>query len=665
MFLCDTWISLLGLQVSVEFLIVILLCPLGFMHLHRRHAARRRQFARRPILGVDLATHYAIPFEERLPHFPSPKPAEQADLDIRPFESLRPPRSPRLLVNRRHFAIPGSPNQQILSPRLSHSQRRLPHQHPLPPSLPTTPVLPFTFPLPPPPSSPACDIAHFQDRTNSNNEMLSPGRLGHYSPPLGKARYANPIPVLTRTRQSEEPSPKTPDRSRSAWKMAQDHPDPAIFQNFTRMKTVLPLRLATPDLAPSRSTSPQVGSTTQSSPVLFFSCPTTPIYMPSSPATPQIQSTITGFVHSQNQQALPIIPLHPCVLSPALESPPPRICVETASSISPDSTCVRTNMDILNSTSPTRSSIVSLSSRGTRLPGLYPETAAQSVSLTETLKANSTDLFNSSATSECTLLVAENNNETEGTEFYTVHVMGGVQKDPNCRLRCPFFDVHNTPRTIMQGSLKACPLQSCLPSGPRISALISPPRRSNASNCFARQPDRRAPVYQYHPGAPAVAIAEGVVRPAQDAFKNFSAGLAVKFEMKGLAESGATGPMAPAKKKNKKKKKKVKGLELKNPVCAIAGPSVIGELDVSQPPSPIMTLLPAFHPAECAAHSPRLSTTTRPPRSMARFVIDLTSPSEVDRALVESVLGQRIVNKCHPDCDDIYCPGGCSGNNSL
>ncbi|KAJ7460545.1 hypothetical protein FB451DRAFT_1269416, partial [Mycena latifolia] len=226
-------------------------------------------------------------------------------------------------------------------------------------------------------------------------------------------------------------------------------------------------------------------------------------------------------------------------------------------------------------------------------------------------------------------------------------------EDHSCRL--PLSDVHNTATVVLMTTeqdtneapefLEASRLFP--PSRIHLAALISP---SKAPRLVDRGPD---PVYHYGPEAPAVAVAKSIARPVQDEFKNFSAGLGVKFGLRGWAAAGPN-ELAPPKKNNKKKKKVVaKGTH------ATPSPSPVTVLGVSCPPSPTAMLLPAFEPRHDYSFKQPLPTPAYQHQESSRFVIDSTLPSGIAR---ESVSSERVVNTgCHPDCADIYCPGGCSG----
>lgn len=221
--------------------------------------------------------------------------------------------------------------------------------------------------------------------------------------------------------------------------------------------------------------------------------------------------------------------------------------------------------------------------------------------------------------------------------------------------RRPLADMHNTAaQDAPEVSKRFADSHLCPPSGIHsVAALISP---SKAPRHVDRGPD---PVYHYHPKAPAVAIAKSIAHTAQDDFKGFSAALAAKFEQKGWAEGGPN-ELAPPAKKNKKKKKKVAGMGAPAKIPAYLAPS--SSAINPHPPSPSVgkptpsPLLPAFEETNSAEPlSALLQDTKRSP-----VVIDLTLPSEIDFGSVKSAR-ERVVNTgCHPDCGDIYCPGGCS-----
>ncbi|KAJ7180424.1 hypothetical protein C8R46DRAFT_1344762 [Mycena filopes] len=105
---------------------------------------------RPPLLGPPLAVNNTRLFQERFSRLPPPTPAEVACVDIQSYASLRTPPKGSTVSNRRHFTAPASPNQYLLERQRAHL--RLPHK---PPSLPTTPALPFPVT---PPRSPALDL---------------------------------------------------------------------------------------------------------------------------------------------------------------------------------------------------------------------------------------------------------------------------------------------------------------------------------------------------------------------------------------------------------------------------------------------------------------------------------------------------------------------------
>jgi hypothetical protein len=194
-------------------------------------------------------------------------------------------------------------------------------------------------------------------------------------------------------------------------------------------------------------------------------------------------------------------------------------------------------------------------------------------------------------------------------------------------------DVHNTTPTVaVKQSAVELPVleasQLCPPPSKHLAALISP---SKVPRRVERGPDPALdPVYRYHPEAPAVAIAKSIVRPAQENFKNFSAALGARFGQKGWAATGPNELEPPPAKKAKKKKKK----------------GTTRGSGFSQPSSPIPSLLPAFGQSGRAG-SPLLKS------EMSRFGFDST-------ALETTSVEQIVTTGCHPNCADIYCPGGCS-----
>ncbi|KAJ6581282.1 hypothetical protein B0H19DRAFT_1114572 [Mycena capillaripes] len=545
---------MVGLYGSVAGVVLVIICSLA-KYIQRRRVARLRgaQLIRRPILLVDLAE----PLD--LPHFPPPIPIELADLDIRYFAA--PPPSP-ILLNRRQFPAPGSPNQQLLSPRQRQSaQRRLPYEYSLPPSLPATPVLPFPAT---PPRSPVPDLALSRDRLNSPVRVHNPvhaENAAQFNTDFTARLLAGPprSPLSRTTQAAPESSIISTSRNTTA---------PALLQSLTRKELVLPVELP---------------SSLRTIPQLQIIPSAEPIASPESSASSLLPSPI----------------LADPVTSHSTSPPPQRRAVRRFPSFP------------ATPLSPVpESGVTACSSRKTRNPKkmkrhsmVFGASTSQSGSPVPQVCVPSSR----SPTLPCTTPPSEKEppNVSDGRPESAV--------DGEIAERLPLADVHNTTpiRTEMRRVIEIPVLASQLglPPGKHLTALISPVK-------VLRQIDRGPdPVYQYHPEAPAVAVRKSIVRPAQDDFKNFSAALDVKFGQKGWAPTGPNElAPAPAKKSKKKKKKAI-----------TKGPSV--------PPSPIPNLLSTFKPTDCTN-----SLSTRPEPSAERIVS----------------------TGCHPNCADIYCPGGCS-----
>ncbi|KAJ7132040.1 hypothetical protein C8R44DRAFT_871037 [Mycena epipterygia] len=719
--------DIVGVRASIAAVLLVIICCLANAQLRGAVARWRRKFIHQPVFDADLATHHAIPFPQRLPRFPPPAPAELASLDTRAFESLRPPRSP--VLNRRQFPAPGSPNQQLLSPRQrQNAQHRLQY----PPSLPTTPVLPFPAT---PPQSPARDLAyrshlHIYSPVHVKHAALLPSTLSPFAvefiPSISRLASGPPRSSLTRM----IPLPGSPDVLAS----------PATIKPSMRMEPVLPVRLPSPVPVPI---SPQVQTITfdePSAPLPIAACPESPASTTST-TTPASIQTDPPFLPRSPPKRLRVMRRAPSFPS-SLYGAPLSIVLEEIPQ--PSSSARKTNatkmrkrhsMVIRTSVAPIyspavpdlASSPVPLSeealSNGQSEPGLglnvvadgqTADASVNSPTLEEdrvipafVLESTSSSIPLSEEESPKGLLSSSGQSErvTEGQTadasvisptledgrdipaFVPVSTSSPIPRSPKKGLsnstgrsndaadsqtaddnvtstileedrscRHPLSDMHNTAtQGTPEVSKRLAASHLCPPSGIHsVAALISP---SKAPRHVDRGPN---PVYHYDPKAPAVAIAKSIVHTAQDDFKGFSTALAARFEQKGWAEAGPN-ELAPAK-KNKKKKKKVAAM--RTPAAPPMIPVYVAASSFAiNPPSPSVgkptprPLLPAFEETNSAEPlSAPLQDKKRPP-----VVIDLTFPLEIDLGSVESASGERVVNNgCHPDCGDIYCPGGCS-----
>ncbi|KAJ7695147.1 hypothetical protein B0H17DRAFT_1056585, partial [Mycena rosella] len=420
--------------------------------------------------------------------------------------------------------------------------------------------------------------------------------------------------------QLETPTPVFPPQTR---------PLPEMLKPSTRMSPVLPVELVSCPVRPSLPL-----PTITFVPVPIALCPESPVLAASPPP-----ATIEGdfqppSVSPQPQRPLvrrsPSVPVLPAApLSPVPEVPPAAL-----SSAKKKTTKVKKRHSMVIRVAPLGSPVIS----AVMLPD-SPSPALPSEKGSPEADSKGSSTFATEGT-------------TAQVDFAT------AADDQPCRL--PLSDVHNTatiapaPTTKQEEILEifdAPPPRP--PSRVDLAALISPskaPRRAD------RGPN---PVYHYLPDTPAVAVAKSVARPVQDEFKNFSAALGAKFGLRGWAETGPNELAPPKKTKKKKKKAAAKGAHATPyPPVTVRGPRV------SHPPSPSTTLLPAFeHKRADPVQYPPSNTPAPQDRERPRFVIDLTLPPGIAR-LAESVSSERAVSTgCHPDCADIYCPGGseCSG----
>ncbi|KAJ7746953.1 hypothetical protein DFH07DRAFT_831965 [Mycena maculata] len=547
-----------------------------------RRGVPPRQFVRRPILDVDLAKHRRIPLDERLPHFPAPGPAELAAFNTRPFVWLRcsPPRSPAMNIRK----------QQILSPRQrQNAHHRLPYQYPVPTSLPTTPVSPAPVtPL----HSPALDLAQHRKRFNSINVDKSPRPAS----PLHSPSFIAGPPRSPLARAAS-PTVGFPGLLASPWRQEQ-------VADSTSMEPVLPITLPFSSPVP---THPQ--SQTILSEESFTMCPEILALPPAPAPTP---NDMFVYVPSESPPHPPPVRRCPSFssfvatpLSTVLEVPEPSGAAKKTNK-------KRHSLAITPSASPFGSPLIPQVYFATPLT-LSPE------------KRPSAD-------------------SKEGSEPAArgKTVEPDVDSMADTESRVPFSDVRNTAATPTRKpdvfDLPVFDPSRLDPPPANLAALISPVK-------VPRHVDRGPnPVYHYYAGAPAVAIAKSIARPAQDDFKNFSAALGAKFGLKGWSES-APNELAPRVKKKKNKKKKVVVNGRVQPKVSV---SMAGHR--AAPPSTVKQLLPAFK-----------QTNHGNPLLRSPVIIDLTSPLGVDRGVVKHASGERAVDaECHPDCADIYCPGGCS-----
>ncbi|KAJ7918686.1 hypothetical protein B0H13DRAFT_1991250, partial [Mycena leptocephala] len=590
--------SLSGFQ-GLSVLLAILLCSLAKYLIRRRGARRRGLSIRQPILGVEHRD-YAIPFEERLPHFPAP---ELANMNTRDLAVLRLPMASPTILNRRQFHAPGSPNQQLLSPRMRQSaQRRLPYQYPLPPSLLSTPVL--SFPATPPPS-PTHDLELYRNRFNSivcvDNPIPIENAVACPSSPFNSEFTARLLagPPRSPLARTSQPAPESADVFALHGKMAQ-----ARLQHLTHMEPVLPVRLPSP--GPAEATFPQLQT---------IPCDDSPqsIAFPDTSALPLLPSPIladrgpVAFLSTSSQPQRCVVRRCPSFPLPATPpSPVPESGVAASEARKPSTTkMIKRHSMVFRTFAPPSGSPVTTA--------FVPNLGSPTVSST----ARSPEQGPPQNSKGCAEPVAD----------------GRAAEGETVEERFPLVDVHNTtPIVAVKQSAVELPVleasQLCPLPSKHLAALISP---SKVPRRVERGPDPALdPVYHYHPEAPAVAIAKSIVRPAQENFKNFSAALGARFGQKGWAATGPNELAPPPAKKAKKKKKK----------------GITRGSGFSQPSSPIPSLLPAFGQSGRAG-SPLLKS------EMSRFGFDST-------ALETTSVEQIVTTGCHPNCADIYCPGGCS-----
>ncbi|KAJ7604049.1 hypothetical protein DFH06DRAFT_1349750 [Mycena polygramma] len=590
----------LSFSVSFVALLLAILYSLA-RYLHLRRAARRRgDYTRhRPILGLDLAARHAKPVKN-LPPFAAPtRRIELASPDIR---ELQPPPASPVILSRRQFPAPGSPNLQLLSAKQRQSaQRRLSYEYPLPPSQPATPVLPFpaTPPrfLPQADSALSCNFKFFGLVDNSKDAATDfTARLTAGPPRSPRSPFALPA-------QCAAESPRL-----SALNMAQER-----------------LQHLPSKLAPSPS---EVASFPKSKDYAIIAFPA----LLASPILPDailpVSDSSSSLRRSPSWRPIPVPPQHTVLseefqrvsskTSPLLPSP---IFVDPVPTLSASSSAVRrcpsfhhlpaalpsmpeSGFDAFN---PQKAS-----ARTMKRHSMVSEVSTSHLG-SPVLQACVSDLRSRALLS--TPPPPEEGSCTEENECDSLDVKPAESETEE---RFPLGDVHNTPTQTAKHSAIGIPvLEAHQMSSKHLAALISPGKAS-------RRVDRGSgPVYGYHPEAPAVAIAKSIVRPAQDDFKNFSAALAAKFGQKGWAAT-ELNELTPAMKKGKKKKKK-KG--------------VANAPSVPPSPNPNSASDQAYHAA---------STSTRP-------------ESVRDSLALENNFNERIVNTgCHPNCADIYCPGGCT-----
>ncbi|KAJ7026301.1 hypothetical protein C8F04DRAFT_1125710 [Mycena alexandri] len=577
----------------------------------------RGELVRPPLVGVPLAIHNALPVKERLPHFPAPNPAELAPANTQSYASLRSPKGPSI-SNRRQFTAPGSPNAQLLERQRAH--RRLSHEHPLLPSLPTTPLLPCPVT---PPRLPALDLR--QVAIHQSRMRLDSPRIEytppHRSPPpysgspvLGSPSLFNSDPNFSARLLAgppHSPSPRTTLPVSGPSRVAHGRPLVRLPSSGSiaapPLQTILsngPHHSIPSPQIPIHPLLPNAPLPTKSAALLhrspIRSSPPSPL-LPSLPISAESASPLLSSLSRADSLSVPIrakpaSPLPVSSLSPVISTP----SVPAASRPQRLLHCVP-SFPVLNVV-PESSVVDFNSSRATTAESMKRHSMA----------------FSASTPPGSPTAAAENPASPSAAP-------------PKSSAGCdePVAD-SETARVQPENGVIEEEDQYCRPCAPHLAALISP---SKPQRRVARGPN---PVYRYHPDAPAVAIAKSIVRSAQNDFMNFSVALGAKLEGKGWATDGPN-ELAPPVLKNKptKKKKKAgtKGIRPKPSVCVVD--SVSG----------IPKLLPAFKPTNCHA----IYST---PQDMEG------SSSAFGPTAFRITPTERTVNICRSDCGDIYC-GGC------
>ncbi|KAF8196649.1 hypothetical protein K438DRAFT_2016585 [Mycena galopus ATCC 62051] len=575
-------------------LFLVLACSLA-QYLQRRTPSPRRAIsslprrARQPLLGV------------------SP------NLDTRHFVSLRSPFPSPIIVNRRQFSAPGSPNQQLLSPRQRQiAQRRLSYEL----NFPSTPLSPFLAP-------PVCGLGlrvdspvhaantpsspfHNRNADFTARLLAGPPRSPSLGPPHSPLVGPLPSPVAPPVAESPAslfvecshpphsplvPTPSPPGSTVAQTTQPAEHSPAGLFverweSDLTSAPASLPCLDSVPlETPPSRRPEPTSPPQTipSDAPPQPIASSTSPLFPLPSPIPADLAAAPSGTQRRiVRLRRAPSIPL-------SVRSPSPE----------PESDVV---VSIVSKTSDKmkRHSMVFG-------PSMSPSRAASAVVA---------DL-----TSPVAPMQSEETSPKDGS---TEPVLDPKVAGETVEDRFPLADMHNTPppaRTVKKHVVDPSDfLASTFNSRSRpaqLAVLFSPtkiPRRVAGLN----------PVYDYCPEAPAAVVAKNIVRRAQNDFKDFSATLGARFEEKGWAVSGPS-ELAAVKKKAKKRRNGRAGAKDPQP----KPPSL--------PPTPILDLLPAFEQLETGSPS------TKP---QDRIVIDLTVPT--------------ITPVCHPDCADVYCAGECS-----
>ncbi|KAJ7257861.1 hypothetical protein B0H12DRAFT_459203 [Mycena haematopus] len=593
---------ILHFQISLEVLglFLVVLCALA-QYLKRRVVFHRhRQSARQPILGVLQAPNQLA--------------------DTHHFAPLYPPLASPVIVNRRQFSAPASPNLQLLPPKQRRTpQRRPPYEYPLSASLPTTPfrsstpVCPFPAPsgsrrVDSPPSSTFHENAECTTRLLAGPSPASRSRLvpspGPLSSPVAQPGSDSPASLFVERRYP----PRSPLAPTPGSDVAQTSPFAQLDSPAGLFVERRPhdLRLTSPHLTID--------------PVL---------------PSPELshQQTIPSGASRQ-----PIVSTSHLLPSPipadrlAAPSPPQQRTVRQAPHARPPS--------------PMPESIIASTSRKTskkmnRHSMVFRRSPSHTPSRSRAVSADVPDLKPPALSS-----ASPSHSEKESQIDSNASGLACAAKAANIEIveeRLPLVDMHNTPPPaaivkdvvvelhdgLVRASRRRSPQHAFLftpfripayPNGPGpsplVAALFSPtkvPRR------FVDHGP--SPVYHYRPDTPAAVVGRSTVRLAQNDFMNFSSTLGARFEQKGWAAAGPN-ELAAVKKGKKKRKAHAKDVQLKPP---------------SLPPIQFPVSNPAF---EQTVDSPS-------PKPRARFVLDFTTPT--------------ISTACHPDCADIYCPGWCSG----
>ncbi|KAJ7743187.1 hypothetical protein B0H16DRAFT_1562206 [Mycena metata] len=591
----------------------------------------RAELVRPPLVGVPLAVHHALPVKKRLSQFPAPNPAELARVDTQSYASLRPPPKKGPDSYRRQFTAPGSPNAQLLERQRAH--RRLPHEHPLLPSLPTTLVLPCPVT---PPRSPALDLRQVaihqsQMRLDSpHGECAPPPRsIPPYSgsPVCGSPFLFNSDPNFSARLLTGPPRSPSPRTTRPPSRVAHGRPLVRLPSSGSvaapSLQTVSSNGPHQPIPSPQIPAHPLLPGLALPKPAArspIHSSPPSPL-LPSLPASAESASPLLSSWSRVESLSFPIrAELASSLLASPLSPVIPTPLMPVASR--PQRHLHRVFSFPVLSTVPESSVVDFNPSRRTTAKKMKRRSMAFNASTPPGSPTAATENPESLSTAPpktpagCVEPVA-------GSETARVYPDSEIAEEDDHYWRIPLSDVHNTiPTTPVVDTF-----QPCAPPT-HLAALVSP---SKPQRRVARGPN---PVYHYHADAPAVAIAESIVRSAQNDFMNFSVALGAKLEGKGWATDGPNELAPPVVEGKRKKKKKAgtKGIQPK--------PSISVAANISDSVSGIPKLLPAFHV---------IASTSQ----------DIEGSSFAFRPTAFGITSaERMVSICRADCGDIYC-GGC------